>query len=72
MRYEAGNCTIAISMKRPFKQVDFNVGHIFAKNSTQAKAIYNPWFFMILGQNLLECDFWQNVTVINNHFYDII
>jgi len=25
--------------------MDFNVGHIFAKNRTQAKAIYNPWFF---------------------------
>jgi len=34
-------------------KVDFNVGHVFAKNGTQAKAIniYNPWFFMILGQN---------------------
>ena len=26
-------------------------GHILAKNRTQAKAIYNPWFFMNLGQN---------------------
>ena len=26
-------------------------GHIFAKNRTQAKAIYNPRFFTILGQN---------------------
>ena len=29
----------------------FNLGHILVKNRTRPKAIYNPWFFMILGQN---------------------
>ena len=53
MRYEAGNCTIVISMKNlsdDVLKVDFNVGHIFAKNHTQAKAI-TMVLFMILGQN---------------------
>ena len=32
----------------------FNLGHIFVKNRTPPKAIYNPWIFMILGQNSTE------------------
>jgi len=51
MRYEAGNCTIVISMKRPFNnvlKVDFNVGHIFAENCIRPKAMV---FFVIYGQN---------------------
>ena len=42
MRYEDGNCTIAISMIRCFNDVlemVFNVGHIFVKNRTRPKAI---------------------------------
>ena len=50
MRYEAGDCANVISIKRAFKRypkVIFDAGHIFA---SQSEAIYNPWFFMILGQ----------------------
>jgi len=53
MRYEAGNCTIAISMKRTFKwcpKSGFQCWSHFCLKWHSNKG-YNPWFFMILGQN---------------------
>ena len=40
MRYDAGICTVKISMKNDFLKMNFNIGHIFVKKRTQPMAIY--------------------------------
>ena len=54
MRYEAGDCTTVIASKElsnDVLKVIFDAGHIFPKIALKPEAIYNPWFFVILGQN---------------------
>ena len=58
MRYEAGDCAIVTCVKGLsidlLKQI-FDVGHIFAKNRTQPKAIIHGFH-----------DFWSNSTYSKN------
>ena len=51
MRYEAGNCTVVVSIERAFQNdvlnMIFHLSHIFAKIALDQR---HPWFFMISGQ----------------------
>ena len=62
MRYEADNCAIVVSIKElsnDVLKVIFNLGPIFVKYRSWAKAIYSPWIFMFLESTAkwtsLEC-----------------